>query len=98
MNSSTPICLQKRDIIDQRKQNDYVHDSKKEGDGFDINGDVTMHYKAWDFEQDDNFTQVNVGPTTISSETFNKKGKSIKKSNLKLAQRVLGQEIISEFT
>ena len=60
-------------------------DSKNEGDGFDINGDVTMDYKAWDFEQDDNFTQVNVGPKTISAETCDKKGKVIKKSNLKLA-------------
>ncbi len=65
--------------------NDYVHDSKKEDDGFDINGDVTLHYKARDFEQDDNFIQVNIGPTTIMAETFNKKGESIKKSNLKLA-------------
>ena len=65
--------------------NDYVHDSKKEGDGFDINGDLTLHYKARDFEQDDNFIQVNIGPTTIMAETFNKKGESIKKSNLKLA-------------
>ena len=44
-----------------------------------------MHYKAWDFEQDDNFIQVNIGLTTIMAETFSKKGENIKKSNLKLA-------------
>jgi len=64
---------------------DYVHDSKLEGDGFEVSPDVTMHYKSKDFEQDDNFMEVKIDATTITAETINKKGESIRTSVLQLA-------------
>ncbi len=64
---------------------DYVHDSQLEGDGFAVDPEVTMHYKAMDFEQDDNFIEVSVGEKTLTAETFNKEGTSLRVSKLTLA-------------
>jgi len=39
---------------------DYVHDSHLENDDFDIGGGWQMRYRARAFEQEDNFTQVDI--------------------------------------
>ena len=65
----------------------YVHDSHVEGDDFDIGNGYFMRYRARDFEQDDNFTQVDVDwqNRVIRTRTFDKKGKQLGASTLKLA-------------
>ena len=70
----------------------FVHDSTaaKTPDGFQFNteqhGDVVMNYKAWDFEQEDNFTQVDYDPesNSISVRNFDKRGNVLGASNLQL--------------
>lgn len=70
--------------------NDYVHDSKKEGDGFDIKGKVVMHYQSFAFEQEDNFTEVDVrfnddtSKGKIVSTVYNARGSSLKSTPLEL--------------
>ena len=66
---------------------DYVHDSQEEKDGFDLDDNIVMHYKSWNFQQDDNYTQVNVdlNSNTIEIESFNKKGMGLDKSIFTLA-------------
>ncbi len=56
---------------------DYVHDSKDEGDGFDVYGDgsVIMHYTTEAFQQEDNFSRVNVSPEHIEVKNFDRKGR-----------------------
>jgi alkaline phosphatase D len=75
----------------------YVHDSKKlvtytnkdrqqvsKDDGFKVNERVVMHYTAKNFQQDDNFTQVDIEPGRIIARTFDWKGKALDRSELKL--------------
>jgi alkaline phosphatase D len=72
----------------------YVHDSQapvkiypsghEKDDGFQVNSDVVMHYKATNFQQDDNFTQVDIEPERIIARTFDWKGKPLDRSELPL--------------
>jgi alkaline phosphatase D len=68
---------------------DYVHDSHAEhdshakNDDFDIiEGQVSMRYRSWSFEQDDNFTQVDIEADRIIVRTFNKKGQLLTRAVL----------------
>ena len=75
----------------------FVHDSKarvpihrngevvEKDDGFQVNDDVVMHYKAKNFQQDDNFTQVDIEEERIIARTFDWKGRSLDRSELRLA-------------
>ncbi|HZI07204.1 MAG TPA: alkaline phosphatase D family protein [Archangium sp.] len=66
----------------------FVHDSKAEKDGFDIDGSVTMHYSSRGFEQDDNFTQVtyDTGRNALVVQNYSRKGKALNAPNeLRLA-------------
>jgi alkaline phosphatase D len=65
----------------------FVHDSRAEGDPFDIGNGVTMHYTANGFEQDDNFTRVTVdlAGKKLTVETFSRKGKPLTSNVLALA-------------
>jgi alkaline phosphatase D len=75
----------------------YVHDSKammpiwtkgqetQKDDGFKINDHVVMHYTAKNFQQDDNFTQVDIETDRIIARTFDWKGKSLDRSEFRLA-------------
>ncbi len=65
---------------------DYVHDSDKENDNFDINFEWKMKYKAWNFQQDDNFTQVDMdwNQKKLTVRTFDKDGKQLDLSVLNL--------------
>lgn len=64
---------------------DYVHDSEKEGDGFDVyeDGSVVMHYKAENFQQDDNYSRVNVTSEGITVISTNRKGRQLYESHMK---------------
>ena len=53
-------------------------------DGFKVNDNVTMHYVAKNFQQDDNFTQVDIEPERIVARTFDWKGKSLDRSEFRL--------------
>lgn len=66
---------------------DYVHDSHAEGDDFDIDDNWQMRYRAGDFQQDDNFTQVDVDwpGRKLRVRTFNKWGEQLGVSELALA-------------
>ena len=57
----------------------FVHDSKAEADGFEIDGSVTMHYRSRGFEQDDNFTQVtyDTGRSMLVVRNYNRKGQPL---------------------
>ena len=64
----------------------YIHDSQTEKDPFDIGNGHVMHYKAWDFQQEDNFTQVTIEQgKKISVRTFDKRGRQLDQSELALA-------------
>ncbi len=63
----------------------FVHDSEKEGDNFDVNADVVMSYRAYNFEQEDNFTQVDVEGTQIIARNFARDGRLLGTTKLKLA-------------
>jgi alkaline phosphatase D len=65
--------------------NSFVHDSRKEKDGFQVNDAVTMHYKARGFEQDDNFTEVEVddGARKITIRNIGQKGAILKEDVLR---------------
>lgn len=58
---------------------DYVHDSEAEGDGFDVfeDGSVIMHYTTKNFEQEDNYSRVDVSEKQIEVQTFGRKGESL---------------------
>ena len=74
---------------------DYVHDSKakKSPDGFEVNKNVTMHYEAKAFEQEDNFTDVAVtyNPATsrvkIVTQVFGKRGRALQKQPVNLTAK-----------
>lgn len=59
----------------------YVHDSTKAGqeDTFQIDGNVKMNYKAWNFTQEDNYCRVDVdrAKRTLTVRSFDKSGKLI---------------------
>lgn len=68
---------------------DYVHDSSRENDTFvvdEISG-VTMDYVAYNFIQEDNFTQVDVdwASKLIEVRAIDQRGKQLAHSTLKLA-------------
>jgi alkaline phosphatase D len=65
----------------------YVHDSKKQNDTFDIDGKIKMDYEAYNFTQKDNFCQVDVNDSSrwIEVRTIDREGKQIVKSKLELA-------------
>ena len=60
----------------------FVHDSKKENqeDPFKIDEDTTMHYKAWNFTQDDNFCRVDIDRSNseLTVRTFDQNGVIVK--------------------
>lgn len=67
---------------------EFIHDSKKEDDPFTFNtdkGDVTMHYTASNFCQEDNFSQVNVTASGLRVRYFDKDGKPLSDIELPLA-------------
>lgn len=66
---------------------DYVHDSRVEHDNFDIGNGWEMRYRAWNFEQDDNFTQVDVDwpAKQLRVQTFGKDGLPLTDDTLPLA-------------
>lgn len=66
---------------------DYVHDSSKEGDDFDIKNGWMMRYTAGNFQQDDNFTQVDVdwSRKVVRTRSFNKAGVLLDQRELALA-------------
>ena len=55
----------------------FVHNSDKEGDNFDVNDDVVMNYQADKFEQDDNFTRIDVSEDEIFTQNFDRDGKPL---------------------
>jgi len=55
----------------------FVHDSTAEGDDFQIDGDVWMTYRAYAFEQEDNFTRVDVSTKEIVIQNYGKDGKAL---------------------
>ncbi|WP_051937995.1 alkaline phosphatase D family protein [Ferriphaselus sp. R-1] len=61
---------------------DYVHNSSKENDDFDIGNGWMMRYQAWSFEQDDNYTQVDLDwkQRSMRIRTFNRDGNPTKNS------------------
>ena len=63
---------------------DYVHDSDIENDNFEISFDWKMKYKAWSFQQNDNFSQVdlNWNLKKLVVRTFDSDGKALDESVL----------------
>lgn len=68
---------------------DYVHDSEREGDGFNVHGDkdssVVMHYHAHSFQQDNNYSQVAVTGSRLMVRTFDCEGDHQNEALLDLA-------------
>lgn len=66
---------------------DYVHDSNKEGDNFDIENGWSLRYNARNFQQDDNFTQVDVdwAGKALIVRNFGKGGEALDSNTIKLA-------------
>jgi len=52
-----------------------VHDSEKQNDHFDVNENVVMHYKACAFEQENNFTRIDINQNEIIVQNFDREGK-----------------------
>ena len=48
----------------------FVHNSDKENDNFEVDPNVVMKYVAYNFEQEDNFTQVDITATEIAAQNF----------------------------
>jgi alkaline phosphatase D len=65
----------------------YVHDSKKQNDTFDIDGKFKMDYEAFNFTQKDNFCQVDIDASSnrIEVRAIDREGKQIVKSVLEMA-------------
>lgn len=65
---------------------DYVHDSDKEKDNFSVSNGWEMRYIAKKFQQDDNFTQVDINwdVQQLCVRTFNRDGKQLDISILQL--------------
>jgi len=63
--------------------NTFVHDSNKENDNFrisnedEVNDVIEMRYVAKNFEQEDNFTRVDISGNTISIRNFDRYGKPL---------------------
>jgi alkaline phosphatase D len=69
---------------------DFVHDSRAENDGFDFQADgrdYVMHYKASHFEQEDNFTKVEVdwSKKLLRVEIYSKENVPLRADTKKLA-------------
>lgn len=66
---------------------EFIHDSRKESDPFTFGtniGEITMHYSASNFCQEDNFAQVNVTDKSLIVEYFDKAGKPLLKNAIHL--------------
>jgi alkaline phosphatase D len=68
----------------------FVHDSQGENDGFMVDQNVTMHYRATAFEQDNNFARITVDLSSPSGKQitvaiFGYKGNALKSTVLSLA-------------
>lgn len=65
---------------------DYVHDSNKENDNFSVSNDWEMRYKAWNFQQEDNFSQVDIDwkLKKLIVRTFDSNGGALDSSELTL--------------
>ena len=65
---------------------DYVHDSEFEDDGFrlyeDNDDSIVMHYRASNYQQDDNYSRVNVDANGITVISFNRKGEELYQARL----------------
>ncbi len=55
----------------------FVHDSIPENDDFDVNDNVVMNYKAYGFEQDDNFTRIDVSHDEIIVQNYDRDGEAL---------------------
>lgn len=55
----------------------YVHDSEKQNDTFDVSAEVVMNYTAYAFEQEDNFTRIDVSEAGIAVQNFDRDGKPL---------------------
>ena len=55
----------------------FVHDSIQENDDFVVNDNVVMNYKAYGFEQDDNFTRIDVIHDEIIVQNYDRDGKAL---------------------
>ncbi len=56
---------------------DYVHDSASLHDGFEVNKDVTMHYRAYGFVRDNNFTCVEIESDCIGIQHYSRRGAAL---------------------
>lgn len=64
----------------------FVHDSAQENDTFIVNDDLVMNYTAHSFEQDDNFTRIDVSGNNIVVQSFDRNGDALgSKTKVKLA-------------
>jgi alkaline phosphatase D len=63
----------------------FVHNSDAERDNFQVNDDVAMTYCAYNFEQEDNFTQVEIANDEIITRNYGRDGNLLQTSKLKLA-------------
>ena len=65
----------------------YVHDSEKENDNFAISNGWEMRYKAWSFQQEDNYTQVDIdwANKRVVVRNFGKDGDVLNDATLALA-------------
>ncbi len=64
----------------------FVHDSAADGDDFDIDGTHRMSYRAFGFQQQDNFTKVtcDIGSGQVGIENFGRRGELLGTSALRL--------------
>jgi alkaline phosphatase D len=67
------------------KPDSFVHDSKVQNDQFEVNADVVMNYKAYAFEQADNFTRIDASSGFIEVQNYDREGVALgNKTTLKL--------------
>jgi len=57
----------------------FVHDSTKEGDDFAVNDSVVMSYRARNFNQEDNFTRIDVTEDTLTVRVRGRDGRALQK-------------------
>jgi len=63
----------------------FVHDSKEQHDQFEMSADVVMNYKAYAFEQADNFTRIDASHDFIEVQNYDREGVALgNKTTLKL--------------
>ncbi len=56
------------------KAESFVHDSVRQNDTFMVSDDVVMDYKAYGFEQENNFSRIDLGERAISVQHYDKDG------------------------